>query len=386
MNFFKHVTNFDFLSKRKIAFAISGALVAITFITPIFVTPNWGVDFAGGTELQVQFSQSVDPADIRKALGEVGIDDAQIQVFGAREENQFLIRTGRASLFSDEEFEKQVGPKLHEAIPQAAEGQAGVTYKEAEGDQVTVTAKEGASLSEQEVRQAFEAQSLPIQEIRAIVVEHSYAVVLRGLGDKVERALDKNFAEATPVIDRVDQVGASVGAELKAAAIKSILLALVLILLYIGFRFDFRFAPGGVIALAHDAVLVVGFYLVTGAEVNSNTIAAVLTIVGFSINDTVVIFDRVRETMQKHKGADLYKTINEALNETLSRTVLTSVTVLLSLIGLVIFTTGTLRDFALAMSFGVLIGSYSSIFLASPFVLWMDAVLKARQAAQTAKA
>lgn len=386
MNLFKHVTNFDFLGKRKIAYAFSGAMLAVTFITPLFVTPNWGVDFAGGTEVQVQFASSVDPAAVRRTLEDSGIEDVQIQVFGAAEENQFLIRTGRASLFTDEEFAKDVEPKLRASLSDLATGEAGIEYSAAEGDQITVTAASGKPLSESEVRQAFETNGWHVQEIRAIIADHSYVVVFRGIGDKVERALEQAFAQEKPVVERIDQVGASVGAELKAAAVKSLLAALVLILLYVGFRFDFRFAPGGIIALAHDAILVVGFYLVTGAEINSNTIAAVLTIVGFSINDTVVIFDRVRETMQTQKGLELFATINRALNETLSRTILTSFTVLLSLVGLVIFTTGTLRDFAMAMSFGVLIGAYSTIFLASPLVIWLDEVMKARQATLSAKA
>lgn len=381
MNFFRQKTEFDFLGKRKLAFAFSGVLVAISLVTPIFVSPNWGVDFAGGTEMQVKFASTVDAGDLRKALGDAGVDDAQIQVFGATEDQTFLIRMGRASLFSDKEFASTVDPKLREALPNVADGMKGLEYSEAEGDQITVTAKDGETLSEQAVTEAFDKNGWAVQEVRAIVPEHSYAVVFRGIGDKVERVLDKEFAAAKPVVERVDQVGASVGNELKLAAIKSILLAVLLILLYVGFRFDFRFAPGGVVALAHDAILVVGFYLVTGAEVNSNTIAAVLTIVGFSINDTIVIFDRVRENMLKFKGTDLVKVINTSLNETLSRTILTSFTLILSLIGLVIFTTGTLRDFSMAMSFGVIIGSYSSIYLASPIVIWMDEVLKARKVA-----
>lgn len=386
MNFFRKKTEFDFLGKRNIAFAVSGILIAISVVTPIFVSPNWGVDFAGGTEMQVRFTTSVDPGDVRKALEEAGIDDAQIQVFGAVEDKTFLVRMGRASLFSDKEFETTVEPKLREALPNLAAGTRGVEYSEAEGDQITVTAEDGSPLSEQAVTEAFEANGWAVQEVRAIVADHSYAVVFRGIGDKVERVLDQEFADDKPVVERVDQVGASVGNELKLAAVKSILMAVFLILLYVGFRFDFRFAPGGVIALAHDAVLVVGFYLVSGAEVNSNTIAAVLTIVGFSINDTIVIFDRVRENMVKFKGTDLYKLVNLSLNETLSRTILTSLTLLLSLIGLVVFTTGTLRDFSMAMSFGVIAGSYSSIYLASPFVIWMDKVLEARKVAAAASA
>lgn len=381
MNFFRNKTSFDFLGKRKAAFAFSATLIAITLVTPFLVEPNWGVDFAGGTELQVKFASTVDPGDLRKAIEDAGVADVTIQQFGSAEENTFLVRTGRASLFTDEEFASTVAPKLRAALPEVAEGDRGLEYSEKEGDQITIVAAEGKSLDQDAVTKAFNDNGWRVQEVRALVSGQSYAVVFRGVGDKVESVLGEKFGESKPVVERIDQVGASVGAELKLAAVKSVLLAVALILLYVGFRFDFRFAPGGIIALAHDAILVVGFYLVTGAEINTNTIAAVLTIVGFSINDTIVIFDRVREDMQKYKGAELEKTINLALNETLSRTILTALTVLLSLIGLIFFTTGTLRDFAMAMSFGVLVGIYSTIFLASPIVIWMDEVLKARKLA-----
>lgn len=385
MNFFRKKTQFDFLGKAKAAFTLSAVLIAVTIVTPLFVAPNWGVDFAGGTEMQVKFASAVDPGDLRKAIEDAGVHDVNIQQFGSADENTFLVRTGRASLFTDEDFAQTVAPKLREALPSLAEGDRGLEYSEKEGDQVTVVAAEGKALSEDEIEKAFNDNGWRVQEIRALVSGQSYAVVFRGVGDKVETVLNDKFSEAKPVVERIDQVGASVGAELKLAAVKSVLLTIVLILLYVGFRFDFRFAPGGIIALGHDAILVVGFYLVTGAEINTNTIAAVLTIVGFSINDTIVIFDRVREDMQKYKGAELFKTVNIALNETLSRTVLTAVTVLLSLIGLIIFTTGTLRDFAMAMSFGVIVGCYSTIFLASPIVIWMDEVIKARNVAAAAK-
>ena len=138
--------------------------------------------------------------------------------------------------------------------------------------------------------------------------------------------------------------------------------------------------PKSIVSLIHDATVVIGFYFLSGAELNNTTIAAVLTIIGYSVNDTVIIYDRIRENMQKHKGRDLYKLVNESINETLSRTIITHVTVFLSLVGLIIFTAGTLREFALAMAVGVVTGTYSSVFIASPVVIWLEDVMKARKA------
>lgn len=382
MDIFPKTPNFDFLGKRKMAFAVSGVAIAISLVTPIFKKPNWGVDFAGGTEIGVKFPADVDAARIREVVEKAGVGEPSVQQLGAKDEHEFLIRLGRSSLISDEEFTGTVEPKIRAALPNLGEGTKGIEYREAEGDQVTVTAKEGATLDGAVVRKAFEDAGYPVQEVRAITESRSYAVIFRGVAAKVEDALKAGLADAQPEIRSVDQVGASVGNELKLGAIKSMLLAILLILLYVGFRFDFRFAPGGVLALAHDAIIVIGYYTVTGAEVNTNTIAAVLTIIGFSINDTIVIFDRVREDMQKHKGRDLDKVINQALNETLSRTILTSLTVLLSLSGLILFTVGSLQEFAIAMLVGLVAGSWSTIYIASPLVIWLEDVMQSRKIAQ----
>lgn len=378
MDFFPTKPNYDFLGKRKTAAIISIVLIVVSLGAPLVKKPNWGVDFAGGTEMQVKFGSPVDVGDVREAIESAGFPDANIQQFGDAADNEYLIRVGRASLFSDEEFASDVAPKLRQALPTLLQGPAGLEYNEDEGDQVTLIASEG--LTSDNVRQAFESNGYRVQDVRAITEGTSYAVIFRGVADKVETVLDEKFAAQQPDVQRVEQVGAAVGNELKMAAIKSMLLAILLILLYVGFRFDFRFAPGGVLALAHDAIIVIGFYTITGAEINTNTIAAVLTIIGFSINDTIVIFDRVRENMQKHRGRELERLINESLNETLSRTILTSLTVVLSLGGFIIFTVGTLREFSMAMLVGLLAGVFSTMFIASPLVIWLEEVMAARAA------
>jgi preprotein translocase subunit SecF len=378
MDLFPKKPNLDFLGKRRMFFAISATAIAISLLTPLVRKPNWGIDFAGGTELQVKFAEKVDVGDVRKAIEGSDIGDANIQQYGDADANEYLIRVGRASLYTNEQFAKDAEPKLRTAIPGLAEGRAGIEYNEAEGDQVTLTAKEGG-LTTDGVRGALEQAGFRIQDVRSIVDGKTYSVLFKGVGEKVEQALATKFGEGKFTVQRVEQVGAAVGNELKWAAIKSMVLAILLILLYVGFRFDFRFAPGGVLALAHDAIIVIGFYTVTGAEINTNTIAAVLTIIGFSINDTIVIFDRVRENMQKYQGRELEKVINDSLNESLSRTILTTLTVILSLGGLIFFTVGTLREFSLAMLVGLIAGTYSTMYIASPLVLWLEDVMKARR-------
>jgi len=397
MNIFPETPNFDILGQRRAWIIASIVLTLLTFAWPLVRSPNWGVDFAGGTELQVQFKGDVDASAVREAVESVGISEPSVQQFGDAAAHEFLIRIGRATLFTDDAFRAEVEPKLRAALPVLQPGAEGIGYDQNEGDQVTLRAPSG--LSEPMVQKAFEDAGLRVQTVKALTEGSAYSVLLRGISDKVSQALDARFpglrpedrevakADGTTEIEkggfvrRVEQVGASVGTELKRAAIKALLLSILLILLYIGFRFDFAFATGAVVSLFHDAVIVVGFYLVSGAELNTTTIAAVLTIIGYSVNDTVIIFDRVRENLQKHKGRELYKVINDSINETLSRTIITHLTVLLSLAGLVIFTVGTLREFALAMAVGVITGTYSSVFIAAPVVLWIEAIAKARREA-----
>jgi len=377
MNFFPRTPNIDFLGHRKAALTFSLALGLLIIVWPLIKTPNWGVDFGGGNEIQVQFGSSIDAQKVREAIEGAGFGDASIQQFGDPAANEFLIRVGRSSLYTNEEFASKVEPDLRAALPELEAGTAGVVYDATEGDVVALTGKEG-TLNPEKVKSALEAKGYRIQDVRSLAEGRSYSVLFRGVSDRVEQALNKSLPDSTPQIRRVEQVGASVGSELKLSAIKALLLSLLLILLYVGFRFNFAFATGAIVSLIHDAMLVVGFYLFSGAELNNTTIAAVLTIIGYSVNDKVVIFDRIRENMGKHKGRDLYRMINESVNETLSRTVVTNLTVILSLVGLIVFTAGTLRDFSLGMLVGMVTGTYSSTFIAAPIVIWLDDVLKAR--------
>ena len=202
--------------------------------------------------------------------------------------------------------------------------------------------------------------------------------VQRQVGDEAAqlRAIElvKEALSAT-VIDyrRTEFVGPKVGAELIRSATWAVILALGAILLYVWFRFEWHFGVGAIVALTHDVVTTIGLFAVTQLEFNLATVAAILTIAGYSINDTVVIYDRVRENLRKFKKRPVEDVLNLSLNGTLSRTLMTSLTTLLALLTLVILGGPIIRDFALAMIWGVLIGTYSSIYIASPVLLWIGA-------------
>jgi preprotein translocase subunit SecF len=180
---------------------------------------------------------------------------------------------------------------------------------------------------------------------------------------------------------RSEWVGPKVGKQLREAGIWSIIYALIFIMVYIAIRFDLRFAPGAVVALVHDILITVGVFTIFRVEITLATIAALLTIVGYSLNDTIVVFDRIRENLSKMKERKLAAVINISINQTLSRTILTSLTTLLVVVS--VLTIGfwtTIRDFAFALLIGVLVGTYSSIFVASPVVVWLDQRFAKKQA------
>ncbi|MBN1772234.1 MAG: protein translocase subunit SecF [Deltaproteobacteria bacterium] len=202
---------------------------------------------------------------------------------------------------------------------------------------------------------------------------YGYQINLRGFGPDVVESLNERLGAGAVVEElSMEWVGPKVGEKLRNDGIKSVLIALGLILIYVALRFDLRFAPGAVVCLFHDAAITLGFFVFTGMEVNLTTVAAILTIVGYSINDTIVVYDRIRENLQKTQERDLVKVINTSVNETLSRTLLTSVTTILAVLAVAFFARGTIQDFAIAMIVGVVVGTYSSIYVAGPLSIVMD--------------
>src|SRR5437764_639936 len=195
----------------------------------------------------------------------------------------------------------------------------------------------------------------------------------------------ERFGNDAVEIVRTEYVGAQVGKQLKYDGIQAILYALVMILIYVGFRFDFRFSPGVVIALIHDAIVTLGYFVVTRHEFNLTSVTVILTVIGYSVNDTIVIYDRIRENAKKHKGKPLRDLINLSINEMLGRTILTSGATALSLLGLIVYGVGTIQDFALAMLVGIISGTYSTWYIASPMTIWLEEHMAQRKAIEAAK-
>jgi preprotein translocase subunit SecF len=287
--------NFDFIGHRRAAYAASGAAIALSIIAALFWQfnkgswLNYGVDFTGGTIVQVEFRQETSVGELRETLGAV-VPGAEITRFGA--ENEYLVRA-----------------------PDFTEGG---------------------------------------REVGAVIVE----------------TLAERYGSDSFTVTRTEAVGPKIGGELQQRALFAILLSFAGILLYLAFRFEWRFGVAAVIALAHDILVTLGMISAFQMEVLLPTVAAVLTIVGYSINDKIIVFDRARENLKKTgRREDLVTILNRSVNETLPRTVITSATTLVTLLALFVLGGEAVRDLALIMFVGILVGTYSSIFIASPALL-----------------
>jgi len=287
MRFFRNA-NYDFLSVRRQAYIVSGVLLLLGMGSLVLRGgPRYGVDFTGGTMLQVEFVEQTSVADLRGVLSAAGMENAQIQQLG--ESNEFLIRT--------QDFE---------GIVESVNGLLGETY-----------GADGFSMS-------------------------------------------------------ADAVGPKVGSELQRKAAIAILMSFALTLVYLAFRFEWRFGVAAIIATFHDITITFGFISLFNIEITLATVAAILTILGYSLNDTIVVFDRIRENLKKRRKDAYEDIINSSVNETLPRTVLTSGTTLATLLALFILGGTVVRPFALVLILGIVIGTYSSIFVASPALLEIE--------------
>ncbi|HEX9291972.1 MAG TPA: protein translocase subunit SecF [Anaeromyxobacteraceae bacterium] len=365
-----HDTKFDFVGKRYIAVTLSLIANAAVILWAVFHGLNFGVDFAGGTEMEVKFQQVVDPASIRKSVEDLGFKDASVQTYGPESEHTYLIRVGRIALMSQEDVNRVV-----QAVEAKFPVQGTPHFNLDVGDKIDFQFK-GTPPTPDQLRAAVEGAGVRVREVRdeagLTAGTRSFAVITQGIQDKIERDLASRFGAAKPEVRRVEYVGPAVGRELRNQGFKAILYAMGLIVVYVGLRFDFRFSPGVIIALVHDAIITLGYFAFSGREFNLTSVAVILTVVGYSVNDTVVVYDRIRENQARFKGKKLSDLVNHSINEVLGRTFLTSFATALSLVGLLVYGVGTIFDFSAAMMIGIISGTYSTWFIAAPMTIWLE--------------
>jgi preprotein translocase subunit SecF len=385
-------SNYEFVGRQKLWIGISIVLVVLTFaMLPLnaFVIKgrghmlNWGVDFRGGSEILLEFSKPVDVGEVRKTLLGAGFHDADVVKYedptGKKQWN-YMVRVGAVSVVSEQQA-KQIRESL------AKEGDASLKRMEwAEGgDKIYLRYDRGVEPTQ--IASSLKAIGVNTNQVQGFgrPEDHAYEVTLVGLDTEIRRALDTRLgAGAVAAIPQVESVGAKAGKQLQVDGIRSLLYAILLIMVYIAFRFDLRYGPGTVVALLHDAILVLGAFAVTYKEFSLTTVAAVLTIIGFSMNDTVVVFDRIRENAARLRDRAFDRIVNQSINETLSRTILTSATVFFVTLAMNVLGVGVIRDFAFAMNVGVIVGTYSSIFIAAPVLIWLNDRYVASQRRQQA--
>lgn len=362
----KNDLGIDFVGRRHLFASISltAWLLAVAIIT--FKGLNWSIDFTGGTEVQVHFAQATSIDEVREALQPVGVSDDAIQVVGAPEDHRFLLRTRGAA---------QANPQEVEAVRSALGRAFGDSWVrefrvDAEvGTRATVLyAGEVVSLDRIEAA----LSGLPGVTVQGSTEENTFSVRLPGLAEDIRATLTQKLGERGLEVERADSVGPKVGSSLRTAGIVSLLVSSLLLMIYVAFRFDWAFAPGAVICILHDAFIVVGWWALSGQEFGLSMISALLTLVGYSINDTIVVYDRIRENSQRYRRKDFHELINDSINQTMSRTVVTALSTVLSMIPFLFLGGPVLFQFAQAMIIGIVIGTYSSIYVAAPLTILLQ--------------
>ncbi|MDY6838723.1 MAG: protein translocase subunit SecF [Thermodesulfobacteriota bacterium] len=338
MQFIKPDIDLDFIGKRKIAFLGSLVLIAASIVSLVIKGgPTYGIDFAGGTLIQVQFAKPMSPQAIKDSLTSMDLQITSVQGFGEKQENEYLIRAAGASA-ALQSIASKIENSLETAYP---EHEVEVRRVEMVGPKV------GQDLREKALLAMFSA-------ILFIVVYISGRFELKWMLSIIMASclfvtlfVLKNFGVSIPLL----------------------IVAAVLVTLCLSFYLKLRFATGAIVALIHDVLITVGIFSLMDKEFTLPIIAALLTIIGYSLNDTIIVFDRIRENTRKYYRKSYEIVVNRSINETLSRTLLTSLTTLIVVIALFVLGGGIIHDFAFALIIGVLVGTYSSIYVASPVLL-----------------
>jgi preprotein translocase subunit SecF len=337
MQFIKSDINIDFIGRRKIAFGISIAMILISLISLIIHGgPRYGIDFAGGTLIQVKFNAPVDIDDIKAGLKNIDLAKSSVQSFGDEMDNEYLVRTDQ-SVMTTKGFSRD----LAQALDQATGKEAEIRRVEMVGPQV------GKDLREKALFAMFYA-------LLFITIYISGRFEL------------KWFISAGIAIALI---GAVYLVSLFDVSIPFLIISALVVALILFWFLDLKYAMGAIVALIHDVTITVGIFSIFDKEFTLPIIAALLTIIGYSLNDTIIVFDRIRENLRKYHKNPLNLIINRSVNETLSRTILTSITTLMVVVALFVLGGGIIHDFAFAMMVGVLVGTYSSIYVASPIII-----------------
>lgn len=371
-------TTVSFLSRSRMGFIVS-AIVIVTGLVSLVLHngPNFGIDFRGGVKTYAKFNRVVSQTELSTKLTDLGYERAKVQIDAAKQE-------ATIDIGYSQEFESQrvvVPLTTDPGDATAMNVQVSATQERVHvfqsGDAIQLI--EGEQRLRNEIREVTEEGDIITfalaNEIGSDLTQAAQLQTQASVGQILTDALLQGEGDwqAIPRAVSVNEVGPSVGKDLKWAALWSVLWSIIILLFYISWRFEFRFAIGAIAALVHDVLITLGIFSLLVKEINLPTVAAFLTIIGYSLNDTIVVFDRIRENSTLLKGTDFAEIINRSINQSLSRTVVTSLTTLFVVLVIFLQTAAgqEINTFALALIVGVIVGTYSSVFIASPIIyLW----------------
>ena len=370
-------TTINFLSRSRMGFTVSAILIIIGVVSLVLQNgPSFGIDFRGGVKTYAKFNRAVTQPELSAKLTELGYERSKIQVDAAKQEASIDI--GYSTEFESQRVVVPLTADPGDATArsvQVSAAQERVRFQP--GDAIQLI--EGDHRLRNEISEVMAGEDTTtfvlVDEIGADLTQAAQIQIQASVGQILTGALLQGDGDwkAVPRAVSVNEVGPSVGKDLKWAALWSVIWSIVILLFYISWRFEFRFAIGAIAALIHDVLITLGVFSVLVKEINLPTVAAFLTIIGYSLNDTIVVFDRIRENSTLLKGTDFAEVINRSINQSLSRTVVTSLTTLFVVLVIFLQTAAgqEINTFALALIVGVIVGTYSSVFIASPIIhLW----------------
>lgn len=377
----------DFVATRKIASIFSGISVFLSLVLFFVVEPTWGIDFTGGTEMHIKFQEETSIAQLRDALQAQGLSGDSVQQINSPTENEFMIRIQDPE-FGTQEIQASITKGLQTAF--GSDWIQESSFDTQIGSRLVVTYT-GDPKTVQDIQTALENQNIVGTSVELANDDNKVYIKIPSLSSTLEEKLRTQFPATQPHTDaqgqdvpnmsvlQVDSVGPKVGGELREQGVLAILATLFFILIYVAFRFNLAFAPGAVIALFHDVTVVVGVFIVLKMfgivyEFNLPMIGALLTIIGYSLNDTIVIYDRLRENMTRYRRKEMETMINVSINETLGRTLATSLTTIVAMLAFLTLGGPVIQTFALAIILGVVFGTYSTIYIATPTILLMQEI------------
>lgn len=356
---------YDFVARRHFWAVVSFAMSGVGLFLFLFIGPRWSIDFTGGTEVDMHFEKTTEIAEVRAALEAIGVAEDAVQQVGDPGTSEFSVRIQGDTAAKQEDVD---------AVKAALVKAHGETWIDDFRVETEVGARIAVTYTGDQLSQ--EVLAADVASVKGCLVTlgggqdaNLVYITLPGVSEEIKDALNTALPDRGMIVDRADSVGPKVGGSLRTAGVTSLVVSALLHLVYVAIRFDFTFAPGAIICLFHDVLITVGILVAMRQEFGLSTVSALLTLSGYSLNDTIVVYDRIRENLERYKRKNFGDLINDAINQTLSRTIMTSGATSMAMIPFLFIGGAVLQQFALVMLIGIVVGTYSSVYVAAPLTM-----------------